>query len=61
MSCLGLTCAKAGLVLERFVSRFAGEAVLAPIINGVGGNLGAILASRLSTAYHTGVKYVMNS
>eukprot|EP00050_Salpingoeca_kvevrii_P021947 m.118811 g.118811 ORF g.118811 m.118811 type:complete len:449 (+) comp9534_c0_seq5:107-1453(+) len=43
----------AGVILERFVSQFAGLAVLAPIINGIGGNLGAVLASKISTSLHT--------
>ena len=43
---------QAGVVLERFVTTFEGLAVLAPIINGIGGNLGAVIASRISTALH---------
>ena len=46
------------MILERYVSEFEGEAVLAPIINGVGGNLGAVLASRVSTALHSGHRLV---
>eukprot|EP00049_Salpingoeca_infusionum_P002787 m.59872 g.59872 ORF g.59872 m.59872 type:complete len:532 (+) comp11788_c0_seq2:333-1928(+) len=42
----------AGVVLERFVTKFEGMAVLAPLICGIGGNLAAIQTSRLSTAYH---------
>lgn len=42
----------AGTILERFVVFFPGLAVLAPIINGLGGNLAAVNASRLSTAFH---------
>jgi solute carrier family 41 len=41
-----------GLVLERFVTRFKGIAVLAPVINGIGGNLAAVLASKVSTSLH---------
>lgn len=48
----------AGLVLERFVQTYEGMAVLSPIINGVGGNLGAILASRICTSLHTGRRFV---
>eukprot|EP00050_Salpingoeca_kvevrii_P021948 m.118819 g.118819 ORF g.118819 m.118819 type:complete len:470 (+) comp9534_c0_seq6:107-1516(+) len=48
----------AGVILERFVSQFAGLAVLAPIINGIGGNLGAVLASKISTSLHTQSKFV---
>ncbi|KAJ3587062.1 hypothetical protein NHX12_013452 [Muraenolepis orangiensis] len=43
-----------GLILDRTVSdpAFRGMAVLTPVINGVGGNLVAIQASRLSTYLH---------
>jgi solute carrier family 41 len=40
------------------VTTFEGLAVLAPIINGIGGNLGAVLASRVSTALHSGSRYL---
>lgn len=42
-----------GTILERFVTTFPGEAVLSPIMNGLGGNLAAVQASRVSTAFHT--------
>ncbi|XP_034551007.1 solute carrier family 41 member 3-like isoform X2 [Notolabrus celidotus] len=43
-----------GLILDRTVSNpdFEGMAVLTPVINGVGGNLVAIQASRMSTYLH---------
>ncbi len=47
------------MILERFVTTFEGLAVLAPIINGIGGNLGAVLASRVSTALHAGSRSVL--
>ena len=34
------------------VSRFEGIAVFQPVINGVGGNLVAVQASRISTSLH---------
>ncbi|XP_062522303.1 solute carrier family 41 member 1-like [Corticium candelabrum] len=42
-----------GLVLDQAVSRFAGIAVYSPVVNGVGGNLVAVQASRISTALHS--------
>ncbi|KAI9595014.1 hypothetical protein BDF19DRAFT_443163 [Syncephalis fuscata] len=42
----------AGLVLERFIDRYAGIAVLVPVLNGVSGNLCCVFASRISTALH---------
>eukprot|EP00053_Salpingoeca_punica_P011559 m.102964 g.102964 ORF g.102964 m.102964 type:complete len:480 (+) comp15705_c0_seq1:118-1557(+) len=44
----------AGLILQQFNQRYVGLAALAPIINGVGGNLGAVHASRVSSALHAG-------
>ncbi|XP_030748814.1 solute carrier family 41 member 1-like isoform X2 [Sitophilus oryzae] len=41
-----------GLILDFMVSRFEGIAVFSPVINGVGGNLVAVQASRISTALH---------
>lgn len=41
-----------GLILDFMVSRFEGIAVFQPLINGVGGNLVAVQASRISTALH---------
>lgn len=38
-----------GLILDFMVSRFEGIAVFQPVINGVGGNLVAVQASRIST------------
>ena len=42
-----------GLVLSKAVSRWKGIAIYSPIINGVGGNLVAVQASRISTSLHT--------
>ncbi|KAL0977863.1 hypothetical protein UPYG_G00162330 [Umbra pygmaea] len=43
-----------GLILEKTVSNpnFEGMAVFTPVLNGVGGNLVAIQASRISTYFH---------
>ncbi|OWF35301.1 Solute carrier family 41 member 2 [Mizuhopecten yessoensis] len=41
-----------GLILDFTVSRYHGIAVFQPVINGVGGNLVAVHASRLTTALH---------
>ncbi|EKM56073.1 uncharacterized protein PHACADRAFT_95235 [Phanerochaete carnosa HHB-10118-sp] len=41
-----------GIVLDMFVSRYEGFAILAMVISGLPGNVGSILVSRLSTALH---------
>ncbi|PSN44704.1 Solute carrier family 41 member 2 [Blattella germanica] len=41
-----------GLILDFTVSSFKGIAVFQPVINGVGGNLVAVQASRISTSLH---------
>lgn len=41
-----------GLILDFAVSSYKGIAVFQPVINGVGGNLVAVQASRISTALH---------
>uniref|UniRef100_A0A0K0FBP4 Divalent cation transporter n=1 Tax=Strongyloides venezuelensis TaxID=75913 RepID=A0A0K0FBP4_STRVS len=41
-----------GFVLEKGIKKFPQIAVFQPVINGVGGNLAAVHASRLSTFYH---------
>ncbi|KAK3600640.1 hypothetical protein CHS0354_031552 [Potamilus streckersoni] len=41
-----------GLILDFTVKRFSGIAVFQPVINGVGGNLVAVQASRISTSLH---------
>lgn len=42
-----------GFILNLTVSKYKDFAMFAPIINGVGGNLVAIQASRISTYLHT--------
>jgi len=39
-------------VLNSAVSKFPGIAVYSPVMNGIGGNLVAIQASRISTSLH---------
>ncbi|KAI8346166.1 hypothetical protein BD560DRAFT_12641 [Blakeslea trispora] len=46
----------AGLVLERYVEKFKGLAMLTPILCGLAGNLGSIYASRISTSLHRGAQ-----
>ncbi|KAI8074736.1 hypothetical protein BC940DRAFT_329270 [Gongronella butleri] len=46
----------AGLVLERYVEKYKGLAMLTPIVCGLTGNLGSIYASRISTSLHAGRK-----
>ena len=41
-----------GLILDYTVANYNGIAVFQPVINGVGGNLVAVHASRLSTTLH---------
>ena len=43
-----------GLILDCTVSQYKGFAIYSPVINGVGGNLVAVQASRLSTSLHQG-------
>ncbi|KAI9031270.1 hypothetical protein DFJ74DRAFT_702293 [Hyaloraphidium curvatum] len=44
----------AGLVMERYIQRFQGLAVLIPVLNGVVGNLGTIYCARFSSRLHLG-------
>lgn len=45
-----------GLILDFTVSNYKGIAVFQLVINGIGGNMVAVHASRLSTSLHTGQK-----
>lgn len=47
----------AGVILDKVVKLFKGFALYQPIINGVGGNLAAIQASRISTYLHKTSKF----
>ena len=44
-----------GLILDSAVNKFNGIAVFQPVFNGVGGNLVAVQASRISTYLHSNV------
>ncbi|CAJ0903899.1 5847_t:CDS:2 [Entrophospora sp. SA101] len=46
----------AGLVLEKYIERYNGLALLTPVLNGIAGNLGSIYASRISTRLHSGTE-----
>ncbi|XP_022122376.2 solute carrier family 41 member 1 [Pieris rapae] len=52
-----------GLILGYTVSNYQGVAVFQLVINGIGGNMAAVHASRLSTLFHTGQqeKYVISN
>lgn len=50
-----------GIVLDMFVSRYEGFAVLAVVISGLPGAAGSILVSRLSTALHAAKLAVENT
>ena len=45
-----------GLILDKAVNKFHGIAVFQPVFNGVGGNLVAVQASRISTYLHSQVR-----
>ena len=45
-----------GVVLQRFVDKFSTLSLFDPVVNGVGGNIAAVHAARLSTDLH--VSYV---
>ena len=47
-------------MLERYVEQFKGLAMLTPILCGLGGNLGSIYASRISTCLHAGAQEQYN-
>lgn len=53
-----------GLILDYTISSYKGIAVFQLVINGVGGNLVAVQASRISTSlhkdYNTGVQGALN-
>jgi solute carrier family 41 len=42
-----------GLALERYLEFYPGIAFVAPVMNGIAGNLGAVYASRITTAFHS--------
>ena len=46
-----------GVILDKAVAKFNGIAVFQPVFNGVGGNLVAVQASRISTSLHASVSH----
>lgn len=46
----------AGLMLQFSIQRYAGMAVLVPVLNGLGGNIGAVYVSRRSSFLHAMAK-----
>ncbi|CAO3638306.1 unnamed protein product [Cunninghamella echinulata] len=50
--CAMVISSVAGIVLERYVEKYKGVALLTPVLIGVAGNLGSIYASRISTCLH---------
>ncbi|KAJ2777410.1 hypothetical protein H4R18_005168 [Coemansia javaensis] len=46
------TSSVAGLIVEKCAPRFPGMPALVPVINGIGGNIGTVFASRVSTSLH---------
>ncbi|KAJ2833034.1 hypothetical protein FBU31_001979 [Coemansia sp. 'formosensis'] len=46
------TSSIAGIVVEKYAERFPGMPALVPVMNGIGGNIGTVFASRLSTSLH---------
>ncbi|KAJ2516215.1 hypothetical protein GGI11_003514 [Coemansia sp. RSA 2049] len=46
------TSSIAGVIVGRCADRFPGMPALVPVVNGIGGNIGTVFASRLSTSLH---------
>ncbi|XP_068971238.1 solute carrier family 41 member 1-like [Bombus flavifrons] len=55
--CAMLISSMGGLILDYTVSNYKGIAVFQLVINGVGGNLAAVQASRISTSLHKDCRY----
>ncbi|KAJ1953391.1 hypothetical protein EC988_003020, partial [Linderina pennispora] len=49
-----VTSSVAGVLVEAFAERYPGMPALVPVVNGIGGNIGTVFASRLSTSLHRG-------
>ncbi|KAJ2798807.1 hypothetical protein H4R21_003784, partial [Coemansia helicoidea] len=47
-----VTSSVAGVVVEKCASQYPGMPALVPVINGIGGNIGTVFASRVSTSLH---------
>ncbi|KAJ2744796.1 hypothetical protein GGI20_002689 [Coemansia sp. BCRC 34301] len=46
------TSSIAGIIVEKCADRYPGMPALVPVMNGIGGNIGTVFASRLSTSLH---------
>ncbi|KAJ2667406.1 hypothetical protein IW148_000101 [Coemansia sp. RSA 1199] len=47
-----ITSSVAGVIVERCAQRFPSMPALVPVVNGIGGNIGTVFASRISTSLH---------
>ncbi|KAJ1764042.1 hypothetical protein GGH19_001993 [Coemansia sp. RSA 1807] len=47
-----ITSSVAGVIVERSAQRFPSMPALVPVVNGIGGNIGTVFASRISTSLH---------
>ncbi|KAJ1893387.1 hypothetical protein LPJ66_005793 [Kickxella alabastrina] len=47
-----ITSSVAGLIVEKCADKYPGMPALVPVLNGIGGNIGTVFASRLSTSLH---------
>ncbi|KAJ2852450.1 hypothetical protein IWW36_000337 [Coemansia brasiliensis] len=47
-----ITSSIAGIVVEKCAERFPGMPPLVPVVNGIGGNIGTVFTSRISTNLH---------
>lgn len=47
-----ITASVAGVVVEKCADRYPAMPALVPVLNGIGGNIGTVFASRLSTSLH---------
>ncbi|KAJ2334067.1 hypothetical protein GGI00_002025 [Coemansia sp. RSA 2681] len=50
------TSSIAGIIVEKCADRYPGMPALVPVMNGIGGNIGTVFASRLSTSLHRASK-----
>ncbi|KAI8318590.1 hypothetical protein GQ54DRAFT_300171 [Martensiomyces pterosporus] len=47
-----ITSSVAGIIVEKCADRYPGMPALVPVLNGIGGNIGTVFSSRLSTSLH---------
>ncbi|KAJ2056036.1 hypothetical protein GGI17_006398 [Coemansia sp. S146] len=47
-----VTSSIAGIIVEKCADKYPGMPALVPVMNGIGGNIGTVFASRLSTSLH---------